>query len=441
LDKLFVSPLFATMSHRQTTPILVFTLLALAHVCEADFNFNCSHLVDQYYFDLKPLARGDSDNDYKIEMSNGSTIYFNLCETLNYDFCKNDKDSMANIFFTDPSTHQSDCSSLTNASKWSNLAINWHVEKKDDKEKALIGTYPATETCTFDTSKLFEFKMNFICDHDHDDDIISAESTVSDDQCSYEVAMKSKYACPKFSFSRIAQFIKKYHIFFALGALILGLFECFYGRKLFKPTLFIFVTIFVTGFIFLVVYQYIVPAGSSHWVGWVVLSSALATGLGTAACLLCFLNIGLFVVGAFLGLCISFLLQNLFLYKIHAHPAELPFYITFAILGLTFGLLAIWIVDHIMIVATTLVGAYAAIRGISLFFPGTFPNEFTVASQMQSGEMKHIPWEFYLYFVCIMILFGLGMFYQYHHKHREEDDKEAENRYKVMSANSADDDI
>jgi len=60
---------------------------------------------------------------------------------------------------------------------------------------------------------------------------------------------------------------------------------------------------------------------------------------------------------------------------------------------------------------TAFIGSYTLVRGISLFFPGTYPNEFTMMSAMKAGNYD-FPETYYAYLVGIVVVSVLGYFTQ-----------------------------
>jgi hypothetical protein len=51
------------------------------------------------------------------------------------------------------------------------------------------------------------------------------------------------------------------------------------------------------------------------------------------------------------------------------------------------------------------------VRPISWIFGG-FPNEFTLYIMINDGELKTLPWTFFIYLVMIIAIALLGMLYQ-----------------------------
>ncbi len=115
---------------------------------------------------------------------------------------------------------------------------------------------------------------------------------------------------------------------------------------------------------------------------------------------------GVAVLAGWGGLCLGLILYSAFLYKTES---EAVFWVTIIGFAAIFAALSFFIFDHILIGSTSLIGAYALIRGISLY-AGGYPNEFTLAELIKQGLFKEINFTFYIYLVGILIVFIGGVF-------------------------------
>jgi hypothetical protein len=68
--------------------------------------------------------------------------------------------------------------------------------------------------------------------------------------------------------------------------------------------------------------------------------------------------------------------------------------------------------DEIIIVSTSVTGAYLMVRPISWIFGG-FPNELLLAQLVQNKMISQIPPVFFLYFYFIVLLASIGGIYQF----------------------------
>lgn len=58
--------------------------------------------------------------------------------------------------------------------------------------------------------------------------------------------------------------------------------------------------------------------------------------------------------------------------------------------------------NHSIILATSLIGSYFFVRGIS-FYVGGFPNEYLLTKQLRNGVLVAEPWTFYVYLGGILV--------------------------------------
>ena len=104
-----------------------------------------------------------------------------------------------------------------------------------------------------------------------------------------------------------------------------------------------------------------------------------------------FPKVGLFVLGAWLGIIISLTLNNIAFYYIPSDPANLTLWIVMPILAVAFGIIGVCIKKTFIIFSTcniflisALIGAYLCLRALSWHL-GAFPNEFLFTRKYQLG--------------------------------------------------------
>jgi hypothetical protein len=61
--------------------------------------------------------------------------------------------------------------------------------------------------------------------------------------------------------------------------------------------------------------------------------------------------------------------------------------------------------------STSLAGSYMMVRPFSWMLGG-FPNEFTLYLMIENGEIKTVPWAFFIYLAVIIALAIIGALYQ-----------------------------
>jgi len=161
--------------------------------------------------------------------------------------------------------------------------------------------------------------------------------------------------------------------------LLSGLTICFMGRSLFKPVLFIVGVWMAMSLIMLIFYSTFLKSNTKSWVGWVVLVSALILGCLLGWLMVKIARLGAFVLAAWGGYAVGLLLYNAFAYKMKSEAGFWGFTLGTA---LVFGILALCFFDHILILATSLLGSFMAVYGIGLV-AGRYTNPFTVATLLE----------------------------------------------------------
>lgn len=80
---------------------------------------------------------------------------------------------------------------------------------------------------------------------------------------------------------------------------------------------------------------------------------------------------------------------------------------------------------EVRIVMTSLIGSFAFIRGISCFFPGSYPSEMEIQRELASGYLTwdSFPKTFYVYLGCFVLLVILSVIFQKKQNKEEDNDK------------------
>ena len=157
------------------------------------------------------------------------------------------------------------------------------------------------------------------------------------------------------------------------------------------------------------------PPGCAKWIIWVILVIGII--IGCACGYFVFGNYDKFLallVGGISGLLLGELLFSLFGNFISWN--QILVNILFVIICMIITIVLAFVLrDAIIIGATSFIGSYAFIRGISLF-AGGYPSEFTLIDLKNQGEdeqlKKLITWRVWVYLAAIIIQTGLSVFAQ-----------------------------
>lgn len=208
--------------------------------------------------------------------------------------------------------------------------------------------------------------------------------------------------------------------------IILGAILNFFGRKLFRPVIFLTGLILTVSFIMIIFYLFFFNENRKSYVGWIVLAVGFVAGLVIGFLLVKFIKVGAFLFAGWGGFTLGLILWNTFIYM--AGYLWVMWVVSIAI-GLMFGLLAFKLFEHVLIFSTAFVGSYLTIRSIGEV-AGNYPNEFQIAELIKDGVYNSIPSIFYGYFAGMVVMIILGVVLQYRMKKREYTDM---NPYKRLS--------
>lgn len=138
---------------------------------------------------------------------------------------------------------------------------------------------------------------------------------------STKLIFESPEACPKANFYEVVKIIKENVWIFGIATIILGLFLAFLGSKFVTITIFIFTCATTILFFFLLMFQFILPAGSKPEIVWVVLGISIIIGIIAGYYVAKYKDILLSIVfGGFTGFILGNILYNLAFKYINFSP-------------------------------------------------------------------------------------------------------------------------
>lgn len=389
-----------------------------------NFSVKCMFVENFNLYDISGLGKNvlSDEKEYNITLD-GKKIYFNFCydlkprEDLNCTFQKkqifvtdeNDKcDYLANSILSGNSWYTG-----TNDNKTTSyLRIDLNHDEEGDHKNHVV-TYILE--CTDDVKYSFEESKSYY------------KKQLTDGTYQTLIYIRTSEACAKMEFYVIWEFINNYFFIFASILIAFGLFNCLLGNLCAKHTCFI-LTLFGCTIFVLFFAQFILPSGCASWIIWVIL--ALGIIIGTAVGVVVFKHhdkVLALLVGGLGGLILGQFLFSMFgsLIPWNSILVNVLFVVICIIAAI---LLALWLNKAIVIGATSFIGSYAFIRGISLF-AGYFPSEFTIIDLKNKGEdgqiAELITWRVYMYLGSMIICTGLSVYAQIviNRKFGQKDDK------------------
>ena len=400
---------------------------------EIKFSVKCMLVDDFSLYDISGLGINFMKENKRAynQTVDGTNIYYNFCYDLQkIDGCNYDKKQ---IFAVTGEGNDTSCEPLANSI---NKGNTWNTGKNTSDNSTFLQI-----ELNSDESKNHKIFYILKCNKDqkelkyYPDRSYYKRKTTEDNKTFDKTVLyfETKEACEKYNFYVIWQFVNDYSFIFASIIIAFGLFNCIAGNYLAKYTTFLLILFGVVVLTF-ILFQFILPSGCAQWIIWVILVIGII--VGCAIGVLVFKHYKKFIsflVGGLAGFLLGEFLFNLFGNKININSTLVN--ILFIIVAIIAAiLLAYWLKDIIVILATAFIGAYAFIRGISIF-AGYFPSEFTIIDLKNRGEKEQldelITWRFYVYLTFIVFTFALSVFIQImirrHCKKKEEEEAPDEN--------------
>lgn len=367
----------------------------------------CAQLVYGNFYDLGTLK---SDDGYSLDISNvKGKILFNMCQFSTFR-CPGYNDSIA-VYKSEDMCAPLTTSSLNIGYNSSLLIDANQTNKTAGLNMSFLGAV-SVDPGMGNSSQNYSLEMHLHCDPNATeyvwDDPLPAFNEING---TFIINGRGAASCAKLSGSFIVEFFNKFSYLTAIIAIAIGLFQCFYGYRLYRPT--VFLLGFILAFLVLVLFLFEIWTGpdSPSYKGYVIVAFAIVAGILFGFLVASIAWVAVVVSGAVLGFFLSTFIYTLALYSIKSKPANLVFYNTLVI-GMVLGCIAGYeFQSPILILSCAFSGAYLIVRGVSVFIGG-FPAELDLASQTQSGIQDESTAWYYIYLASILILTAAGVFVQ-----------------------------
>lgn len=354
----------------------------------------------------------------------GSTVDFSFCENTLKSCDSGNSTSQVVMIKKSLLLKTEECvklaGSIDNGNKWS--LIN-----STDPSEGFVINFNSEEGCT--TGFLETEKKNYTTTFQMKCNKWMAKGKVNvtkytnfdSDACEKTVVIESLSGCPEGNIYAIWTLLQKYKIFFGAALIILGLFEIFLGAKLMIITLFIATCIVTITVIFLLILLIFNP---STVVVWIILGVSLLGGIVLGYFVAKYKRAVLgFLLGGYMGYILGLLLYNVAFIHIQYNPTMI-YWMTIILSILIACVFSYFLFEHLLIVSTSFCGAYALIRGISLY-AGGFPNESYIIDLINKKEYDTLKLALtpivYVYVACWLVVCAFGIYFQY--KTKSPDDK------------------
>jgi len=398
----------------------------LALICSAQVQ-NLSQISSVYGDNCQLQANGNYWNFDSLtgDVLQGSpageldpSLYLQFCGGININStaavkneCQSLTESFSVIALTGSNSSDISCDALVQAS----TSINWFMLNSSNATAGVVAVLNNTTPNSLVT-------IYIECVSGTNWTVLSTTASLTADFNNITIFAQSENACTSFSPSLICDFVAKYEFLFVPVFIIMGLFVCFFGLKMFRPTLFIAATcasFFLLLIFFFAVFVNYTTNDSTKIVLFLV---AILPSLGCGWLILKAEKVGVFLLGAWLGVLAGFILYDAIIS--HFKPGTAVLYVVICICGVAAGAVGVWLEKGIVIFSTSFLGAYATVRAAGQLI-GDYPNEFLVVQNIEQHGSPDVGWQFYVYMVMIFLLAVFGCVFQFKTK-KEEEDKQQE---------------
>lgn len=278
-------------------------------------------------------------------------------------------------------------------------------------------TFPPGDECNSLTKENYEIKMKFICDESLPLGVFSPiyESfNISEKICKNNLEIRTAngklkinkkkiflatllnlnkkiyliIACSITNHFPLLVFLQRYKIFLGVVMIIGGFFMLILGTKFVQVTFVITLGSIFVQFALMLYESFHIEDTNPDYI-WIFLGIGFCLGVGIAYFALSVITLVKLSIGGYLGYIFSAIVYQFVLRYIHLSSPEVLYWIT-VLLCIIIGCFLITIlVKEVMIVATSFIGSYVVIKGISLY-AGRFPNEQVIFEMLKNEEYDQL---------------------------------------------------
>ena len=353
----------------------------------------CLMKINNIFYDLTPLASYNQSFSYKTFTPTGEQINFNICGQNSQSICSNRNSLVI-----------SKVKCVKYAGDYEEDRT-WKLSKNVLNRSVLSLELPSGEICKKNGSNpiLFKTFYEFTCDQNKTLEI-NKLSTFNASSCTNTIRMNSKYACPGEKFRAwYKQFgVPKKSI--AVALILIGIYFLVFGNFLPKVNGFI-INFAIQGLIYYSFLNIFTPVN---------LMICMVLGLIVAIAASFVQEVAPISLGVVIGFILGNLSYNIFVKFIPINPQTLYWGLIILFI-VNFSVLGGFIQENMVVVASSLVGGYSFVRGISVF-AGNYPDESYVMKLLNHGEYtqfgrvygSHI----YAYMSAILLTAAVGILIQ-----------------------------
>ena len=364
------------------------------------------------FYSVYELSVGKGKKDHVHKINDTHNLYYDFCDVLTIN-------KLAQVIIkNEKSETETDITVLSNNEPEKN---KW----KSFKDGVIIELSNGT-ICN--GAENYSIKYNITCKEKLDELNVKKYEI---NGCKSTLFIESKYGCPQFSVYNFWKLVHNNKVIFFILLMAIGIFLCFFGKKLIYVTIFIFSSIISVSIIFMFVFNVVLPKGIEvdQTVLGIVFIISFIPGIGIGILIIKYQHFLLAcVLGGVGGFFLSIFVYDLLLnHWDAANKLYLKIIVYIVVIAICIGI-GYLTIEHLKIITSSFVGSYSLVRSPTLFLD-KFPNEtemadyFTDKEKLRDlGDNQDVLVKLIIFLICWIFFSILGMYIQYKMWDRNEDE-------------------
>ena len=365
-------------------------------------NIKCLFVSKFSVYSLQKLSK---DKGYTKELESGNKV--------NYNFCKDLEGFNSTVVFDRNETQVLFAGSINGSEKSKN---EWLVLDDDSGEKGVKIRLSEGSKCREDRNHLTIFKI--YCDDKVADNQFESQlnfSEFDENGCTHYITGRSIYGCALNDWYLLRRLMKEYNYIFAPVLILIGLFLALFGERFETPTLIIVTAALLCYLATVIILNFIPSLIKTERNLWILLAVSAAVGGVIGIFLKKKIVIFGVLVGAFGGYTAAEFVYQFIAGFVNNISPSIVYYVVMGICVLVGGFLGYWAVRGAIIVSTSIIGGYCAMRGLTLIFSKyvDFSEFVDLVKNREFEQLKNIKsYWIYAYLGFWVVVAFVGCYYQ-----------------------------
>lgn len=368
-------------------------------------NIKCFWISSTNVYTLYTLRNKVEDYSAPLSKKEGEEeeiIQYNFCiDTV--ERCPNSTLSAGSVMYKKGNV----CKYIAGTIEGNETTKNTWEEINENKGTGLKISLAEGEKCD-DNNSRYSLTYEIFCNVSQSDVILNF-TNFDINKCKNVIQGSSKHACSLNNYYRFQAFFEnnRYYISFVVSAF--GLVLAAFGKKLFKFLAVILCGIALVQLVGILIVNLIKQWFTKELYIWITLGVSFIVGMVVGIILLKCITVLFFIVGGAFGYVIGVFVYDILIMYVNWN-GTIVYWVTIGIAIIVFGIIGLKVEVLITIIATSVIGGYAAVRGMS-FIIGGFPDEskiFDLASEKEWDQLKEMITNWALFYFVVWILIAVG---------------------------------